>query len=193
MIAVMISIRPQWCEKIAVRDKSLEVRKTKPNIKTPFKCYIYQTKRNWAYKLLSKLSSFAWAEAVMDGHGKVIGEFVCDSIVTIQYNKIGCGLDDAVINGIIAKSCVPEKELYHYLQGKTPYLWHISNLVIYDKPKPLSKFRRLCQNDLCSESCGMYNNNIETCGNAALMLSRPPQSWCYVEEVKGGDYKENGL
>ena len=41
--AVLISIRPQWCEKIASGEKTIEVRKTRPKLKTPFKCYIYCT------------------------------------------------------------------------------------------------------------------------------------------------------
>ena len=41
--AVMISIRPKWCEKIASGEKTIEVRKTRPKLETPFKCYIYCT------------------------------------------------------------------------------------------------------------------------------------------------------
>ena len=45
MKAVMISIRPEWCAKIANGQKTIEVRKTSPNLKPPFKCYIYCTSR----------------------------------------------------------------------------------------------------------------------------------------------------
>lgn len=41
MIAVLISIRPKWCEKIISGEKTIEVRKTRPKMDTPFKCYIY--------------------------------------------------------------------------------------------------------------------------------------------------------
>ena len=34
--AVLISIRPGWVEKILSGEKSLELRKTKPKLKTPF-------------------------------------------------------------------------------------------------------------------------------------------------------------
>lgn len=37
--AVLISIRPKWCEKIINGDKTIEVRKTRPKLDTPFKCY----------------------------------------------------------------------------------------------------------------------------------------------------------
>ena len=43
MKAVLISIQPKWCELIASGKKTVEVRKTKPKIETPFKCYIYMT------------------------------------------------------------------------------------------------------------------------------------------------------
>lgn len=42
--AVLISIRPEWCEKIINGKKTVEVRKTRPKMDTPFKCYIYCTK-----------------------------------------------------------------------------------------------------------------------------------------------------
>ena len=44
MRAVLISIRPKWCELIASGKKTIEVRKTAPKINTPFKCYTYCTK-----------------------------------------------------------------------------------------------------------------------------------------------------
>lgn len=44
MIAVLISIRPKWCEKIISGEKTIEVRKTRPKMDTPFKCYMYCTK-----------------------------------------------------------------------------------------------------------------------------------------------------
>ena len=56
--AVLISIRPGWCEKIMSGQKTIEVRKTRPKLNPPFKCYIYKC-----------------------GSGKVIGEFLCDQII----------------------------------------------------------------------------------------------------------------
>ncbi len=41
--AALISIRPKWVEKIANGEKTIEVRKTRPKLETPFKCYIYCT------------------------------------------------------------------------------------------------------------------------------------------------------
>ncbi len=44
MTAVMLSIRPEWCSLIAQGKKTIEVRKNRPKLGTPFKCYIYCTK-----------------------------------------------------------------------------------------------------------------------------------------------------
>ena len=55
--AVMLSVRPKWCEKICSGEKTIEVRKTRPKMNPPFKCYIYRSVQ-----------------------GGVIGEFVCDHI-----------------------------------------------------------------------------------------------------------------
>ena len=166
MKAVLISIQPKWCELIASGIKTVEVRKSKPKLDVPFKVYIYQTRRTWIYDIYSRIS---------DWQGKVVGEFVCDSIIQIGYNKNGYGLDDFVVNGVIAKSCVPEKELYHYLQGKKPYIWHISDLLIYDKPKELSEFRLYNVRAYYDEELKLPMPTHE--------ITRPPQSWCYVKEV----------
>ena len=42
-LAVLLSIQPQWCEKIASGEKTVEVRKNAPKLKTPFKVYMYET------------------------------------------------------------------------------------------------------------------------------------------------------
>ena len=49
--AVLISIRPEWVKKILAGEKTLEVRKTRPNMETPFKVYIYCTAGNLSYKV----------------------------------------------------------------------------------------------------------------------------------------------
>lgn len=103
--SVLISIHPKWCELIANGKKTIEVRKTRPKLKTPFKCYIYCTKAkdyfsvgNGVYACRDELyrlptgdikfgDSFELAANWFDEYsadnflnGKVIGEFVCDEI-----------------------------------------------------------------------------------------------------------------
>ena len=164
MKAVLISIQPKWCELIASGKKTIEVRKTRPKIEIPFKCYIYET--NW------KNNSY-WKHQHKGKLGKVIGEFVCDEIEPLNEYELFYGMDEISNSRIEEYSCVDIDELLRY-KGKKDliYGWHISDLKIYDKAKsiemfPVGKIARDC-------GCGgymIYNK----------VLTRPPQSWCYVE------------
>ena len=98
MKAVLISIQPKWCELIASGKKTVEVRKTKPKLETPFKVYIYCTKGDSLNYLKRPffdnyqkfwVDNNAFGSNVARANGKVIGEFVCDEIYTI--NKDSCG------------------------------------------------------------------------------------------------------
>lgn len=59
----------------------------------------------------------------------------------------------------------------------TGYGWHISNLKIYDKPKGLHDFSKP------QEDCHREHQKYDCLGCWDCMIKRPPQSWCYVEEV----------
>jgi predicted transcriptional regulator len=86
--AVLLSIRPKWCEKIARGEKTIEVRKTKPKLETPFKCYIYCTMDHPYISVscgeLDKLNYRT--NTVGRCNGKVIGEFTCERIALIAYD-----------------------------------------------------------------------------------------------------------
>ena len=110
------------------------------------------------------------------GNGKVIGEFTCDRIYELA--PLNHAPDD-----VETQACLTREEIVNYIKG-TGYGWHIVDLRIYDQPRELTEFRRSCPNDLFCESCAMYSNNNGICNNGALPLRRPPQSWCYVEEMK---------
>lgn len=166
MKSVLISIQPKWCELIASGKKTVEVRKTKPKLETPFKVYIYQTRRTWTYDIYSRIA---------DWQGKVIGEFVCNCIGTVGWTSNPSKLDwkKGVYN---EETCLTNEETYEYTKGDKFYEWHISDLVIYDKPKDLDYFRKplLCHRGIQKDACiGCWDCEI----------TRPPQSWCYVEEV----------
>ena len=176
--AVLISIRPEWCEKIARNEKTVEVRKTRPKLETPFKCHIYCTMDHPYISIscgeLDKLNYRT--NTVGRCNGKVIGEFTCDRIYELA--PLNHAPDD-----VEKQACLTREEIVNYLKG-TGYGWHIIDLRIYDQPRELTEFRRPCPNDLYCETCAMYSNNTGICNNGALPLRRPPQSWCYVEELK---------
>lgn len=162
MQAVLISIQPKWCEYIASGKKTVEVRKTKPKIDVPFKCYIYETQGRTETPFVDEEGHF-----IYKGRGQVIGEFVCDTI-----NYIGWISNPTKLNWknyYDKDSCLTSIQLYDYSNGGCYYEWHISDLKIYDKPRELSEFSKY----------GFGH---------PVPLKRPPQSWMYVEAetVKGG-------
>lgn len=169
--SVLISINPKWCELIASGKKTVEVRKTKPKIEPPFKVYIYQTKIQWVYSLLRKMGLHNLVNKLALGAGKVIGEFVCDCITGLKADNI----IQTYYNNT-KETCLSDEEITLYANGKKLYYWHISDLVIYDKPKELSDFLR-CNYPWDCCVCDYWDSVCLTCNKPI----RPPQSWCYVE------------
>ena len=159
--AVLISIKPKWCEKIASGRKTMELRKSFPKLKAPFKVYIYCT------------GGFVPPDTQAFTHGWrgfVIGEFVCDYILR------DCHMANADLAE--APSCVRREDIFQYSNGKRVYGWHISDLKIYPKPKELDWFRKPmdCHPVIGTDKCH---------GCHECELKRAPQSWCYVEENRG--------
>ena len=184
MKAILISIQPKWCELIANGKKTVEVRKTRPKLATPFKVYIYCTKDEPLYRSGDKF----WCPNDECGNGKVIGEFVCDKVDEYRYGVYDNEFVYHIPTAEGEKTCMEYTEAEEYGNGKPLYFWHISDLVIYDKPIALSNFYRKCKfYDL--DEYDIDNNYCfdckDPCGNGGkLYLNRPPQSWCYVEEVQ---------
>lgn len=93
MKSVLLSIKPKYCELIASGIKTIEVRKNRPKLETPFKCYIYCTHGYYRTPSERKQSGDFWVGKPINndspgrywGNGKVIGEFICNNIVEICY------------------------------------------------------------------------------------------------------------
>lgn len=84
MKSVLISIRPQWCEKIASGKKTIEVRKSAPK-EVPFKAYIYCTKEKpFIQKIRFGDITISHTQISKNLYnGKVIGEFICDKVYNL--------------------------------------------------------------------------------------------------------------
>ena len=188
MKSVLISIQPKWCELIASGEKTIEVRKTKPKLETPFKVYIYETQGR--YEDLRDCRTFKF----WDIRQKVIGEFVCNRIYEIGYDYFyPCGYEVSMgeisRKELYEKSCLSFNQMDDYLNMELGYGWHISNLVIYDKPRELSEFKTLCYSGC--ENCKYKTIENSYCGGEELVctvgnrkpITRPFQSWGYVYET----------
>ena len=203
MNSVLLSVRPQWCELIANGKKTIEVRKTRPKLETPFKCYIYQTKPKDRLITIMRDGDENYGEIY---HGKpvfiktygedywtgrnqkVIGEFVCDHITNLFTNS-RFWLDEKAVE----QACLTGEQIREYANGKDAYGWHISALQIYDKPRELGEFyfppEKYCEKELCGgcphdqmpDVNGEYAYDCEW----RRPITRAPQSWCYVEEYDG--------
>lgn len=196
MKSVLISIKPKYCELIANGRKTIEVRKTRPKLDTPFKCYIYETlNKSKAYYIIFRESTV----------GQIIGEFVCDNIETICPENF-IVREDAERS--LSGSCLTISEAKDYAgwkgkpicECKDLYGWHISDLKIYDTPKELSEFvtKGECDCMDCAKCAWLDKGDSmaeieDDCNLVYAMMSRgvelkpifrPPQSWRYVEELK---------
>lgn len=202
--AVLISIRPKWVEKIANGEKTIEVRKTRPKLEMPFKCYIYCTRdKHLAFmqnQTGTNLIACMNAETAIPvggflGNGKVIGEFTCDQIIDAWWDYVPDAITREVTGGNLEAldgTGMTDEELFSYVGDSMRghcYGWHISDLRIYDAPKKLGEFWRDCleYSELstncwsCENVCG-DGDETDCNTDGRLYLHRPPQSWCYVEE-----------
>lgn len=204
--AVMLSVRPKWCEKIISGEKTIEVRKNRPKLETPFKCYIYCTiggrDLNIPISQERLMRDYLETGSMKSlncplGNGKVIGEFTCERIYEIGKRGIPENFDYCYLSlnewgnddieteiKAISASCVSKEKLNAY-GAKAPFLygWHISDLRIYDAPQELSKFSRPFENCI-DKVCDEFG--CASCENGGH-IKRPPQSWCYVEKTRRAD------
>ena len=180
MKAVMISIQPKLCELIASGKKTIEVRKTRPKIETPFKAYIYCPYGNMKDNYC------------LGKRGKVIGEFVCDMIDELHEWELSpkCDFERNRLDLFLKESCVSYGKLCEYRKN-LPYIkplfgWHISQLKIYDKPREIGEFKKA---GFMTEEEWLFNLYPNThCHYEAwaqrFNIEKPPKSWCLVEELK---------
>lgn len=205
--SVLISIQPYWvfliiAEKMGWnigKEKTVEIRKNYPKDETWDKTTkIYCSRDKKSFARIPKEYQHLMERLL----GEVIGEFVCNEIkdgyltisdyitnVNIGHNETCLSVDD--ISEYLGMKYVETKGRHKF------YGWHISDLKIYDKPRELSEF--IVEGDCSCENCrkckwidrGNGYNVEDDCllpytnsfGKAIKPLFRPPQSWCYVEEV----------
>lgn len=219
MKAVLLSIHPKYCELIADGEKTVEVRKTKPKIPTPFKSYMYCTKPKYPHEDFICIGAGTESARAFYGGGKVIGEFECskiddyeaeftdmqlpvddpetclNAIYQIWHDDDGekyssCVASNEIDNSYCAlfnDSCLSFEEIRKYVgEGFLTEFsgWHISDLVIYDEPKELGEFVKPCPyGDVSCYLCDKSGYNEDMHIDCYNILTRPPQSWCYVEEL----------
>lgn len=150
-------------------------------------------------------------DGIRDKTQMVIGEFTCSYIAPIfrsapwnpgEPAKMCARCADGhcrkgYTDQLLKDACLNKGDIEKYfsgLNGLVGYGWRISDLKIYDKPKELSSFSKhgfsslfglnICGNDSCEYYKSSGNHIVPpTCAVDGCCLKRPPQSWCYVEEL----------
>ena len=176
MKAILMSIRPEYVADILNGKKTIEIRKTAPKCDLPIDVYIYCTKNKLHYSVGALMfnrddcfkrsvdGTYKYGDSVeLMGYlpdypydknnflnGKVVAKFTLRKIVYLGGFKYECQCENSYF---IEPSCLSPKEIVDYSKDDSIYAWHISDLVIFDKPKELSEFS----------------------------VNRGPQSWQYVE------------
>lgn len=210
MKSVLISIKPQWCELIAQGAKTVEIRKTRPKIETPFKVYIYCTKPKQKLIDIIRDGDYIYGEiyhgktafikiedcSVCDMFGKrqkVIGEFVCYDISTYCtefYSQKQQPIFEAVYQ-FNEEQEVYEAVLTNDGERETRFAKETC-LSLEDFRNYLgigeNQFYGWHISDLV-----IYDEPRElgefSSSSTKQPLTRPPQSWCYVTEK---ECKQNG-
>lgn len=166
MKAVMKSVSPRICEKVANGNCTILVSKTAPKCGLPFKGYIYATNgemlfdvrreiylppkvRIKPFRLFFGKSNGALYPSIPIVNRKVIGEFICDKIIEWQYDRghqyyveypDDCTSYFPYLKRHSEATGLKCSEIEEFGKGKTLYGWHISDLKIYDTPKTLVEF-----------------------------------------------------
>ena len=181
MKSILISIKPKWVAKILNGEKTIEIRKKFPKDYVGW-VYIYCTKDNHQlvkpkdydkYLLFTKGAVNYSNEQTLNG--KVISKFILNK-VDRYVNGCKVAKKYPMFNDfekILTPACIYTDELENYCEDLSFYAWHISNLVIFDRPKELSEFKQP------RDSYGKVNWNTNE--YYYVELTKAPQSWCYVE------------
>lgn len=173
--AVLMSIRPEWCDLIIRGQKTIEVRKTRPKLETPFKVYIYCTKAQSKIGWLRIVPGKGWLRL----DSAVIGEFTCKKITGLTHVGETGSWESASLyvmapgsyykpaDELLEAACMSKETAEKYLKGRDGCGWHISDLKIYDQPRELRAFT------------GLQSTRF---GMRPVEITSPPQSWRYVED-----------
>ena len=150
--AVLISIRPEWCQKIMAGRKTIEVRKTRPKMNPPFKCYIYKC-----------------------GNGKVVGEFLCDQIIEDRtYGHNEEFYRAACMSAYDAAAYAMQSPMYGWHISNLKIYDAPKELIEFHTWKKCKS----CNKSGYESTACIYDENCII----PAAITKAPQSWCYVEE-----------
>lgn len=190
------------------KEKTIEVRKNFPRAEDWNKLVeIYCSKDKKSFNQIPK----EYQPLMQKFLSKVVGRWVCNYIEEYKFNLIELtaygSKDFTITQNSLKKTCLSKQDLINYGCGEygnkeTLYGWHICDLKIYDKSRELSEFypikpkrvEKWTDKDACAfckyhrwektpfeETCLL--DKPEPICEYTPPITRPPQSWCYVESL----------
>lgn len=204
--AILISIRPEWVEKILNGEKTIEIRRNMPKCDLPIDVYIYCTKGdrkeyititpNGGIIYANDGEIGSWGDNILNG--KVVAKFTLNKVerFDVPYPAWFYEVKDK-LQHITNGSCLNLMSLHHYLKNNSGYAWHIENLQIFDKPMELIQLKKYCDEpdslkpccndrvcefieyDWCEQQCYCALGYDGT-NCAYLKVNKPPRGWQYV-------------
>lgn len=193
-------LSPQECERVFNGEQTLLVRKRIPKCDTPYEVLAYMTATKERCRLWEYITAYQIGDKMVNGSQKVIGSFVCRGIMRPNDS----------LRRMAEQSLLTENELFEYSNGKELFGLRITEPKLFDKPKELSDYwlyndelhkrweenNNFCCYDGTNEygglinECSLFNTDIKRCYSCweewsgwCHRITRPPHSWCYVEDV----------
>ena len=158
MAGIILSIHPNWVQKIISGEKTIEIRKTAPAVATPFRCLIYMTKERYRGDMAA-IALNRNTKHFFDGEQRVVAQFTCYGVERFDLPYPAYWPEyKASYQYILDGSRLSYDDLHRYAGSRPLFAWHIDDLKVFESPKLISDF---CRN-----------------GNP---IKRPPHSWCYCD------------
>ena len=183
---ILASIKPYYYYLIAEEKKKIEVRKMALK-NLPQDIAFYMSKDEKSFAKIPK----EFQEKYRKHFGKIGMRIVCDEVEEFHEWQLSpqgkfADFERERLENFLTAACLSEEEVVRYRENlpyfKPLYGWHISDLKIYDKPKPIMQFYKPCPIKIKNcPVCELYSTYTGCCMNN---IDRPPQSYMFVEEVQ---------
>ena len=182
---ILASLKPYYYYLIGERKKTIEVRKS-PLKNLPQDIAFYMSKDEKSFAKIPK----EFQEKYRKHFGKIGMRIVCDEVEEFHEWELSpqgkfVDFERERLENFLTAACLSEEEVVRYRENlpyfKPLYGWHISDLKIYDKPKPIMQFYKPCPIKIKNcPVCELYSTYTGCCMNN---IDRPPQSYMFIEEV----------
>ena len=178
MDAIMAAFSPEECKSLTKDELTVKLFKRCPKLVPPFKCYVYMKMNGvpeYIYDQNLKKHSIYMLHPDT-ANGRIIGEFICDKVYTIEYCKDSDNYDMRVV------SDTGSFDVLHTGINQNSIRKYVSDFTLYEKMLFPTNFTKPCTG--CKKK-GTARCTEEDSYCRAVVLEKGPTSWYYVGELNG--------